>query len=244
MMTVREVSRLTGVTVRALQYYDRLGLLPPAQVTAAGYRLYDRASLERLQQILLLRELEFPLREIKRILDSPAFDRETALEQQIALLTMKKERLERLIALAHGMRTKEGDPLKFDAFDTKKIDAYAAQAKEAWGGTAAWREYEEKSAGRTGEQARALGAELMDVFTEFAAVRDEGPASPAAQALVRKLQAFITGHYYECTKEILRGLGAMYAAGGEMTDNIDAHAGAGTADFAARAIEAYCAAGE
>lgn len=239
MMTVHEVSRLTGVTVRALQYYDRIGLLPPADVTAAGYRLYDGAALERLQQILLFRELEFPLKEIKRILESPDFDRDRALEQQITLLTLKKERLERLIELAREIKEKEDDPLKFDAFDTKKLDEYAAQAKESWGGTPAWQEYEEKSGKRTKEEERALGAQLMDVFAEFAAVRDGGPESAAAQALVRKLQDFITAHYYTCTKEILRGLGAMYASGGEMTDNIDAYAGAGTAEFAARAIERY-----
>ena len=84
MMTVNEVSKLTGVSIRALQYYDAIGLLPPAGYTEAGYRLYDDAAMERLQQILLFRELEFPLKEIKRILDSPNFDRSKALEQQIA----------------------------------------------------------------------------------------------------------------------------------------------------------------
>ena len=240
MMTVHEVSRLTGVTIRALQYYDRIGLLPPAEVTETGYRLYDGAALERLQQILLFRELEFPLKEIRRILESPDFDRKKALEQQIALLTLKKERLEGLIDLARTVRTKGDDTVKFDAFDTKKIDEYAAQAKKSWGGTPAWREYEKKSEGRTKEEERELGAQLMDIFAEFAAVRESGPESAEAQALVEKLRAFITAHYYTCTKEILRGLGAMYAAGGEMTDNIDAHAGVGTADFAARAIEHCC----
>ncbi len=240
MMTVHEVSRLTGVTIRALQYYDRIGLLPPAEVTEAGYRLYDDAALERLQQILLFRELEFPLKEIKRILESPDFDREKALEQQITLLTLKKERLEGLIDHASTIKTKGDGIVKFDAFDTKKLDEYAAQAKESWGGTPAWQEYEKKSGGRTKEEERALGGQLMDVFAEFAAVRENGPESAAAQALVEKLRAFITAHYYTCTKEILRGLGAMYASGGEMTDNIDARAGAGTAEFAARAIEYYC----
>ena len=75
MMTVNEVSKLTGVSIRALQYYDTIGLLPPAGYTEAGYRLYDDTAMERLQQILLFRELEFPLKEIKRILDSPNFDR-------------------------------------------------------------------------------------------------------------------------------------------------------------------------
>ena len=104
MMTVNEVSKLTGVSIRTLQYYDTIGLLPPAGYTEAGYRLYDDAAMERLQQILLFRELELPLKEIKRILDSPHFDRNRALEQQIELLTMKKEHLENLILFARGDR--------------------------------------------------------------------------------------------------------------------------------------------
>ena len=89
MMTVHEVSKLTGVSVRTLQYYDSVGLLHPAEYTESGYRLYDDAALEKLQQILLFRELEFPLKEIKQIIQSPGFDRNKALKQQIALLTLK-----------------------------------------------------------------------------------------------------------------------------------------------------------
>ena len=100
MMTVHEVSELTGVSVRALHHYDQIGLLRPTRVSEAGYRLYGGEALERLQVILLFRELEFPLKEIKRILDSPDFERGRALEQQIALLEMKKEHLENLIDLA------------------------------------------------------------------------------------------------------------------------------------------------
>lgn len=90
MMTVKEVSNLTGVSIRTLQYYDKIGLLHPAHRTQAGYRLYDDTALERLQQILLFRELEFSLEDIRKILKNPEFDREKALEQQITLLTLKK----------------------------------------------------------------------------------------------------------------------------------------------------------
>ena len=72
MKTVKEVSRLTGVSVRTLHHYDAIGLLKPASVTEAGYRLYDDAALAKLQTILLLRELEFPLKEIRRFCRAPA----------------------------------------------------------------------------------------------------------------------------------------------------------------------------
>ena len=87
MMTVNEVSKLTGVSVRTLHYYDEIGLLSPSEVTESGYRLYDEEAMERLQLILLFRELEFPLKDISGIINSSDFDRNRALEQQIELLT-------------------------------------------------------------------------------------------------------------------------------------------------------------
>ena len=118
MMTVQKVSQLTGVSIRTLQYYDRIGLLPPTEYTDAGYRLYDDKALDTLQQILLFRELEFPLKDIGKIIGSPDFDRNKALEQQIELLTLKKEHIENLIDLARGIQLLGVRHLKFDAFDT------------------------------------------------------------------------------------------------------------------------------
>ena len=240
MMTVHEVSKLTGVSIRTLQYYDKIGLLKPSAYSEAGYRLYDDTSLEKLQQILLFRELEFPLGEIKDIINSPAFDRSKALTQQIELLKLKKEHIENLIDLAVGIKAMGVKELKFGAFDTRKIDEYAAQAKASWGTTPAYKEYEEKSKGRTKEESIEIGNQMMDIFAEFGEIRDGDPAGEQAQALVKKLQDFITEHMYTCTKEILSGLGKMYAAGGDFTTNINKHGGEGTAEFAGKAIEIYC----
>ncbi len=241
MRTVHEVSRLTGVSIRTLQYYDKIGLLPPAERTEAGYRLYDDAALERLQQILLFRELQFPLRDIRRIVESPDFDRGKALEQQIALLTLKKEHIESLIGLARGLKAMGvNQPMSFEPFDTRKIDEYAAQAKASWGTTPEYREFEEKSKGRDQKADALLSEQMMDIFAEFGDIRHTDPSGDAAQALVRKLQGFITEHFYTCSDEILRGLGQMYAAGGDFTANIDRRAGEGTAIFAHEAIEAHC----
>ncbi len=240
MMTVHEVSKLAGVSVRALHHYDRIGLLHPAEVSDAGYRLYDDTALERLQFILLFKELEFPLKEIREILDRPGFDRGKALKQQIALLEMRKEHLDNLIALARGIQTLGVKYMDFTAFDTKKMDEYAKQAKESWGHTAEYQEYEEKSRGRTKEQEQKMGIGLMAIFSEFGKQKEADPADAAVQALVKKLQDYISQHYYTCSKEILASLGTMYAAGGSMTQNIDAAGGDGTAEFAAKAIQVYC----
>ena len=241
MMTVHEVSEKTGVSVRALHHYDRIGLLKPAAVTEAGYRLYDEDSLVRLQSILLFRELQFPLKDIGAILDSPTFDRNRALDQQIRLLELKKEHLENLIDLAKGIQGVGVKPLTdFRAFDTKKIDEYAREAKASWGQTKEWKEYEQKSRGRTREDNAALAQGLMDIFREFGTVRNGDPASPEAQALVQKLQSYITEHYYTCSNEILQSLSKMYGGGGSMTENIDKVGGPGTGEFAERAIAAHC----
>ena len=242
MMTIHEVSKLTGVSIRTLQYYDKIGLLHPAAYTDAGYRLYDDTALEALQQILLFRELEFPLRDIRRIIRNPSFDRQKALDQQITLLELKKEHLDNLINLAREIkRTGAKTKMDFSAFDTKKMDEYAAKAKETWGNTPAYQEYEQKAQGRSKAETAEVNRKMMDIFAEFGGIRNGDPASPQAQALVRKLQDFISDHYYTCTDQILSGLGRMYAAGGEMTDNIDRYGGDGTAVFASRAIGVFCA---
>ena len=240
MMTVNEVSKLTGVSIRTLQYYDKIGLLHPAKYSEAGYRLYDDAALETLQQILLFRELEFPLREIKEIVGSPDFDRSKALGQQIELLKLKKEHIENLIELAKGIKLMGVRNLKFDAFDTRKIDEYAAQAKASWSQTPAYKEFEEKAKGRTKEEDKKIYQGMIDIFAEFGAIRESDPASGEAQALVKKLQDYITEHMYTCTNEILSGLGKMYSGGGDFTKNIDSFGGEGTAGFASKAIEIYC----
>lgn len=242
MMTVNEVSKLSGVSIRSLHHYDKIGLLPATEVTAAGYRLYDDKALERLQMILLFKELQFPLKEITTILDNPEFDRSQALEQQIKLLELRKEHLENLIDLARGIKmigVQKMSKMSFDAFDTRKIDEYAAQAKASWGTTDAYKEFEKKSAGRSREEEQVLGVQMMEIFAGFGKIRNQKPESEEAQALVEKLQNYITEHYYTCTDEILESLGQMYAGGGDITSNIDKYSGEGTAVFANEAIEAY-----
>ncbi len=237
MKTVHEVSRLTGVSIRALQYYDRIGLLRPSMRTEAGYRLYADADLERLQSILLFRELEFPLKQIREILDSPGFDRDKALEQQIEMLTLKKEHLQALIDHARSIREK-GVTMDFTPFDTAKLDEYAEKARAAWGDTDAYREYAQKK--HTPEKTQDLAGRMMQIFAEFGQLKGLDPAGEVPQAQVGRLQDFISANYYRCTDEILSGLGKMYAAGGEFTENIDRAGGEGTADYVNRCIEIYC----
>ena len=240
MKTVHEVSKLAGVSIRTLQYYDKIGLFHPAKYTESGYRLYDDTALEKLQQILLFRELEFPLKDIKAIMNNPNFDRKKALEQQIALLTLKKEHLENLIDLAREIKEIGVNKMDFTAFDTSKIDEYAAQAKASWGNTPEYREFEEKSKNRTAQEEQTISTQMMDIFAEFGTMLKLDPSEEKVQAQVKKLQGFITENFYNCSDEILYSLGSMYVSDGDFTENIDMTGGKGTAEFVFKAITIYC----
>lgn len=238
-MRIREFAECTGVSVRTLHYYDEVGLLPPAFVDrATGYRFYDEHSLLRMQEVLFFRELDFSLQSIREILSSPQYDKTRALQEQKQLLLLKKERLERLIS-AIDSAVKGENVMK--AFDSSEFDRYKAEAQERWGGTAAYREYTERTGQYPKQKWDALAGEMDDIMAAFAACmqRGEAPASAGAQALVKTLQDHITGHYYLCTNEILAGLGQMYVADERFQSNIDRHA-AGTAAFIRDAITVYC----
>ena len=240
MMTIHEVSKLAGVSIRTLQYYDKIDLLHPSGHSDAGYRLYDDTDLERLQHILLFRELEFPLKDIKAILNSPDFDREKALEQQIELLKLKKEHIDNLMNFALGIKLLGVKNMDFKAFDRSKLDEYSKQAKELYSNTPEYNEREEKQNNRSADDDKLLADRFMLLFKEAGGLKECGAASSEAQDLVKRIQNFVTENLYTCSNKILRGLGKIYSGGGEITKNIDEYGGEGTAEFVARAIEIYC----
>jgi DNA-binding transcriptional MerR regulator len=240
MFTVNEVSKIAGISIRTLQYYDKIGLLPPSGFTDSGYRLYNEDSLERLQTILLFRELEFPLKEIKEIIGNPDFDKEKALSEQIKLLKLRREQIDSLISLAEKLKNKEEKILDFSAFDKTKLKEYEAEAKERWGKTSAFKEFESKNEGRSDDENSFIAVGMMEIFKEFGKISGEKPESEEAQKLVKKLQNFITENYYNCTDEILFGLGQMYVFDERFTENIDKAGGKGTAEFVSKAIGAHC----
>lgn len=242
MKAVNEVAKLCGVSVRTLHYYDELGLLPPTAVTQAGYRMYDNAALARLQQILFLRELDFPLKEIRALLESPSFDPHEALRAQRSLLTLKRDRLNGLIALVDDVLKGERI-MSLQEFDSTAIEAaqkqYAEEVQKRWGGTDACRESQRRTAAYERDDWAAIEAEQEALFRGFAAAMDGDPSGPEAQALVADWQQHITRRFYPCTKEILSGLGELYVADQRFSGNIDRF-GDGLAAFISSAIAAYC----
>ena len=242
-LQIKEFAELTGVSVRTLHYYDEIGLLKPRFVGEQnGYRFYDENSLERMQEILFYRELDFPLKSIAEILASPNYDKQKALAEQKRLLTIKKDRLERLIA---ALEQAEKGEITMSAFDNSEYETarqqYEAEAKQRWGGTDAYKESQAKTAGYSKDKWSDILAGMNGVFAEFAECKKCGERadSDTAQWLVQKLQDYITANFYHCTDDILAGLGQMYVCDERFKNNIDSH-GEGTAEFVSKAIKIYC----
>ena len=238
-MQIKEFALLTGVSVRTLHYYDEIGLLRPDEVDEhTGYRYYGESSVLRMQEILFLRELDFSLKSIGEMLSSPNYDKKRALYEQKNLLILKKERLERIISAVDDAMRGENVMKAFDASDFEK---YKDEAKEKWGRTEAYKEHGEKTKGYSKDKWNNLADRMNDIMADFSICMKNGeePASDAAQSLVKELQKHICDNYYNCTNEILAGLGQMYVADERFKKNIDKN-GDGTAQFICEAIKAYC----
>ncbi len=240
MRTVNEVSKLTGVSVRTLHHYDAIGLLKPTKVTEAGYRMYDDAEISRLQSILLFRELQFPLKEIKTILDSPDFDYTEALTQQIELLELQYKRIGKLISFAREIKDKGVTTMSFKIFDKSEIEQYKAEVKAKWGDTQAYKDFEQKAATQSDLKYNEIANRLLTMFAEIGILRNLSPSANEVQEKIAALQKFITDNYYTCTDEILNGLGQMYVGDERFKKNIDKAGGDGTAKFVSQAISVYC----
>lgn len=240
--SIGSLSRLSGVSVRALHHYDQLGLLHPSEVADSGYRYYDDEAVERLWQILFYRELDFPLTEIGEILSSPAFDRARALTEHRNLLLQKRERLDRLIELVSNAMKGESN-MEFKPFDHSEYDAmrdqYAEEAKARWGNTDAYRQSAKRAAKWTEADKARLQKESNEIFSAFAALAGTDPADARVQALVARWKSFISESYYDCSNEMLAGLGLMYLEDQRFTENLDKF-GAGTAKLMSDAIAVYC----
>ncbi|KNZ42131.1 MerR family transcriptional regulator [Acetobacterium bakii] len=240
--TVKEVANLTGVSVRTLHYYHGEGILEPSEIAPNGYRYYDEACLERLQHILFLRELDFSIAEIKGILKNPDFDQEDALRKQRKLLTLKRNRLDNLITIL-DKKIKGEENMSFKAFDMAEIEEskkkYAKEVHERWGNTEAYTQSQKKTNGYTAENWQIIHEEAEKIYADFLANKSKSPQDPEVQDLVAQWQQHISKHYYDCSDEILAGLGLMYVGDERFTQNIDER-GKGLAAFMSDAITVYC----
>jgi MerR family transcriptional regulator, thiopeptide resistance regulator len=216
--TVGKVAQLAGVTVRTLHHYDEIGLLSPSDRTNAGYRRYDDADLERLQQILFYRELGFPLEEIATILDDPQSSPTVHLRRQHELLAVRIKRLQEMAtAIEFAMEARKvGIQLtpeeRFEVFGDFNPDDYAEEAEQRWGETDAYRESMRRTQRYTKDDWLRHKAENEEWAARFIAVMESGaPADgPAAMELAEEHRQLISRWFYECSYEIQTGLADMY----------------------------------
>lgn len=241
-LSIGEAAKLLGVSLRTLRYYDEIGLVRPSETSEAGYRFYDGEALARLQQILFYRELEFPLRDIAEMLSRPDSGRRQALLQRKALLLLERQRIDGLIALADASIEGEIDMTQQRNLE-KELSArraeYAKEAAARWGKTDEYQESLKRQAARSSQEDAAMQQEADEIFAAFAAAMDKGPASPEAQALVKRWLEHVNRCYYPCTKQILACLGQMYVSDERFTRTLDRF-GDGNTKFIAEAIAIYC----
>lgn len=242
MKTVKQVSDLTGLSVRMLHYYDKIGLFKPSKVSESGYRLYNDEDLKILQQILFFKELDFSLKEIKNIMGNPLFDRKKALINHKDLLVLKRNRLNRLIKFIdkelkgeNSMSFKEFSNLEFKNMQKK----YTEEVKKLYCNTDEYSQYQQKTSQYGEDDWDKIGQAINDIFKRFASVMDTGADSQESQKLVKEWKDFISENFYECSNDTLKGLGNMYVQDDRFRLNIDEHA-PGLSQFINKAIEIYC----
>mgnify|MGYP000903032930 FL=1 len=233
MKTVKEMSRLSGVSVRTLHYYDEINLLTSSFIADNGYRYYNEDAIKRLQEILLFHELEFPLKTIKEIVGNTAYDRDFALQEQIKLLEMKKAHLKKVIKHAKSLQEKGDSYMKFDAYDKTELKALQKEAKQRWGKTAAYQKFAAKMSDKD-------FAHISSEMSAFGRLKQLSADHAEVQQQVESLRNYISQNFYACNKDILARLGKMYTADNRFSQTIDTAGGQEMAAFVAQAITAYC----
>lgn len=241
--TVKKLAELAGVTNRTLHYYDQIGLLQPAALGENGYRYYDEQAMLRLQQILFFREMSFSLDEIKSILDQPDFDLVHALQVHRKALLKQIDRLKTLVetvdnTIAHIEGGRKMDEKDFYAgFDEAQQEAYAREAEQRWGETAAssqkrWNAYSRE------EKDRILG-QMHAISTGIAENMDKGFDSPEVQDWIDRWYQHINQYFYDCSLEVFEALGQMYTEDPRFRETYEKQR-PGMAAFMAQAMSHYC----
>jgi DNA-binding transcriptional MerR regulator len=233
-MKVKEVADLVGISVRTLHHYDEIGLLIPNETTESGYRLYSNENLETLQQILFFKELGFPLKKIKEIINSPSFDRQEALELHRKMLLEKRNRLDQMIAtIEKTMKHSKGEinmsnEEKFEGFDFSH-NPYEQEARERWG---------DKAVDNANVKFGKMEQDAMNsIYRKLASIRHESPESKEAQTAIKEWYDFLN-KIATYSLEAFKGLGQMYIDDERFTKNIDKF-GEGLATFMCDAMAVY-----
>ena len=249
--SMNKLTKMSGVSTRTLRYYDEIGLLKPTRVASSGYRIYGQEQADTLQQILLYRELDFSLRDIKKLLFAPDYDRDRAFASHLSALREKRERLDTLILnVTKSIATMKGevtmtDQEKFEGFKQKHIDnneaKYGAEIREKYGDEAIELS-NKKIKGMSEEQwqkSQELSAEINEALK--AALTSGDPGSKIAQKACDLHRQWLCMFWEEgaYSKEAHKGLAETYVADERFKKYYDAIAD-GAAVFLRDSIVIYC----
>jgi len=241
--TIKEVADLAGVSTRTIRYYDEIGLLSPAETRDNGYRYYDQDSLLMLQQIMFLRELDVPLKEIHLILNQPGFNllsglekHRVALQARAARLSTMIETVNQTIAMLQG-ESIMSDKDYFEGFDETQ---YEEEAKQRWGHTSPYAESQKKWSSYSNEQKEAIKFEGGEITMRMVG-NDPGlsPDDPAVQAAVGDYYAYLNKYFYTCEVEFIRNLADMWVQDPRFAINYE-RIREGGAEFVRQAVHIFC----
>jgi len=240
--TIKEIADLAGVTTRTLRFYDQIGLLSPAEVAGNGYRLYNHASLLRLQQIMFFRELDVPLKQIQAIMKQPDFDLKAALEAHRLSLQGRRRKIDTLLeTLDQTIATLEGEWIMnekefFSGFDEAK---YEEEARQRWGDSPQYKESTRKWASYTREQKEAIKQEMGGITLRMVGSASSKPGDQDIQQAVGDYYAFLNNKFYTCDVEFLRNLADMWVEDTRFAVNYE-RIREGGAEFARDAVHIFC----
>lgn len=244
-LTVGQVARLAGVTVRTLHHYDAIGLVSPSGRSPGGYRRYEERDLDRLRDVLAYRELGFPLERIAAVLDQPGADALSHLRGQRELLSARIGRLQSIVTaidremeartMGIGLTQQE----RFEVFGDFDPDAFAAEAERRWGDTDAHRASQRRTASYGAEEWRRIRREAEQIEQGFAAALADGVAAedPAAMDLAERHRLHLGRWFYDCSPAMHDSLGRMYVEDERFAAHYDAVA-PGLARYVSRAVAA------
>ena len=267
MKTVKDVSEISGVSIRTLRYYDEIGLLKPTELSDAGYRLYDNKALERLQEIMFFKELEIPLEDIKKIMDSPNYDKEQALLTQKNLLEQKRNRLNGIIELISDVM-KGVNTMSFKAFSNEEIQEildHMLECIQKYGSEEKYREY--LATGFSNEQAiadvfkwygskeKAMEAIMQstgdvkefkqeqdkntEIYKKFMAAKEIGDANVEKEAVEQLAENYKEMFKLDNARSILLDLASEYLQKQKLAEATDSQFGNGCSEYVAYAIKKY-----
>ncbi|MES2626384.1 MAG: MerR family transcriptional regulator [Pseudomonadota bacterium] len=248
---IGEVAKLAKLTVRMLRHYDEIGLLVPSGRTEAGYRLYSPADLQRLQQIMFYRMLNFPLEAIATFMTATDFDEHGALLQQRALMQQKAGELRAILQLIddaitrHEISEKENDTMNttelFDVFPDMQQE-HLDEAKERWGSSEAWQQSTQRMKRYSKNDLERMKTEMNEVGAKLEQVYQAGHAPDSAPALAAVDAARLHIHkwFYDCTRQFHVNLTAMTSTDERFVKNIDRNC-AGLASYIHEAAKANLA---